>query len=225
MVNDNDLTIENSLFIFLDHQPYNAAPVHSIQPDELLNNVTALAKVAKLLNVPVLISTMNAQGLALNNPLIVQLRELFADLEPIDRHNTNAWSDPEFVKAIEKSRRTKLVISGLLTEVTVAQTVVSATKAGYDVYVVSNACGGLTHEAHQDAKALMAQEGAKSISWYAVMAALCPDSTAPEAHRLYDLVVRHAGGSSFALQYAMANMNQLPATSVAFEAHKPSPIQ
>lgn len=208
MNNINELTKDNSIFALIDHQPWVAFPVQSIAPDLLTNNVTALAKVAKALEIPVVLTTINGKGGPLNDPLFVQLAELFPGQEPIDRNNTNAWSDPRFVSAIQQSGRDKLVMCGLWTEVCLAQTVLSALKAGYTVYFVSDCSGGVSIEAHENAKQLMIQAGAKPITWQAVMASCCPDNSAPEYARLYDVVVRHGGGVSYAVQYIMANLQR-----------------
>lgn len=206
MNNINDLTKDNCAFIFIDHQPFVAFPVQSITPDLLTNNVTGLAKVAKALDIPVVLTTISGKGGPLNDPLFVQISELFPEIEPIDRRNTNAFATPEFVAAVEKIGRKKLIMCGLWTEVCLAQSVLTALKKGYEVYFVSDCSGGLSVEAHQDAKQLMIQAGAKPMTWQAVMAACCPDSTAPEYYGLYDVVIKHGNGVSYAVQYVMANL-------------------
>jgi nicotinamidase-related amidase len=202
----NSLTLENCVAVFIDHQPFVAFPVRSITPEELTNNVTGLAKVAKALELPVILTTINAQGGPLADPLFPQLSAVFPDVTPIDRHNTNAWSDPAFVRAVEQTGRRILVMCGLWTEVCLAQTVISAIAAGYTVYFVSDASGGVSLEAHNDAKQRMIQAGAIPMTWQAVMAELAPDNTAPEYQRLYGPAVEHGGGVGFAVQYVMANL-------------------
>jgi nicotinamidase-related amidase len=204
----NDVTTENSAIIFIDHQPFVAFPVRSISPDELTNNVTGLAKVARALEIPTVLSTINAEGGPLADPLFIQLQGVFPELTPIDRTNTNAWADPAFVAAVKQTGRTKLIMCGLWTEVCVAQTVLSAMKDGYDVYFVSDCSGGVSLEAHNDAKARMTQAGAHPITWMAVMAELCPDNTSPAYQRLYEHVVAHGAGVGHAVQYVLAQLNR-----------------
>jgi nicotinamidase-related amidase len=208
MTNLNDITKDNCAFIFIDHQPFVAFPVQSITPDLLTNNVTALAKVAKALDIPVVLTTISAKGGPLTDPLFVQLAEQFPGVEPIDRRNTNAFATPEFAGAVKKTGRKKLVMCGLWTEVCLAQTVLTGLKEGYEIYFVSDCSGGVSMEAHNDAKQLMVMAGAKPMNWQAVMAACCPDSTAPEYSGLYDVVIRHGNGVSYAVQYVMANLNK-----------------
>lgn len=204
----NQLTIGNCAIALIDHQPFVAFPVRSITPEELTNNVTALAKVAQALEVPTILTTINAQGGPLDDPLFLQLQRLFPTVTPIDRHNTNAWSDPAFVAAVKATGRQKLVMCGLWTEVCLAQTVLSALKDGYEVYFVSDCSGGVSREAHDDAKARMVQAGAHPLTWQAVMAELCPDNTAPEYQRLFEVVAEHGAGVAYAVQYIMAQIKR-----------------
>jgi nicotinamidase-related amidase len=202
----NQLTIDNCAIVLIDHQPFVAFPVRSITPEELTNNVTALAKVAKALELPTILTTINAQGGPLADPLLLQLQRLFPDVIPIDRRNTNAWSDPAFVEAVKATGRPKLVMCGLWTEVCLAQTVLSALEDGYEVYFVSDCSGGVSPEAHADAKARMIQAGARPMTWQAVMAELCPDNTAPQYQRLYEVVAEHGAGVAYAVQYVLAQL-------------------
>lgn len=206
MVNINQLNPENCAFVFIDHQPFVSFPIQSIAPTELINNVTGLAKVARALEIPVVLSTISAQGGPLADPLFVQLQQIFPEITPIDRRNTNAWADPAFIEAIRQTGRRKLVMCGLWTEVCLAQTVLAALADGYEVFFVSDASGGVSAEAHADAKVRMAQAGAHPINWMGVMAEVCPDNSAPEYQRLYQVVVEHGSGVSYAVQYVLAQL-------------------
>jgi nicotinamidase-related amidase len=204
----NQLTIDNTALTLIDHQPFVAFPVASISATELVNNTIGLAKVAKALGVPTVLTTINAKSGPLQDPLFVGLTEVFPDLTPIDRQNTNAWSDPAFVSAVEATGRRKLVMAGLWTEVCVAQTALSAKLAGYDVFVVTDASGGVSAEAHERAISRMIQAGIVPTTWQAVMAELCPDNTAPQYSALYPVVIQHGQGVSNAVQYVVANLDR-----------------
>lgn len=208
MNNINELTIDNTAICLIDHQPWVAFPVRSIAPDSLTNNVLALAKCAKALNVPAVLTTINAEGGPLRDPLFGELGRTFPDHEAIDRTNTNAWSDKRFVAAVRATGRPKLAMAGLWTEVCLAQTVLSAIKEGFDVYFVSDASGGLSPEAHERACQRMIQAGAKPMSWFAVVAELCPDNSAPEYQRLYPIMLEHGMGVQWGVEYVMANLRR-----------------
>lgn len=201
----NALRIENSALRLIDHQPWVAFPIHSIAPEMLSNNVLGLAKA---LGVPTVLSTINGAAGPLKDPLFAGLPELWPDAPIIDRTNTNAWSDPAFVAAIEATGRRKLVMAGLWTEVCLAQTTISALAAGYEVHIVTDASGGLTPEAHERACQRMIQAGAVPLTWFAVTAEWCPDNAAPEYRNLYPIVLEHGGGVRWAVEYYMANLPQ-----------------
>lgn len=202
----NDLTPENSALCLIDHQPWVAFPIHSITPEHLTNNVLGLAEAARALHVPTVLSTINGEGGPLRDPLFQGLSAIFPDVAPIDRRNTNAWSDPAFVAAVEGTGRRKLVMAGLWTEVCLTQTALSALKAGYEVYFVADASGGLSPEAHQLACQRMIQAGASPMSWFAVLAEWCPDNTAPEYQGMYPIALKHGGGVQWAVEYVLANL-------------------
>lgn len=206
MHNINELTIDNTVVCLIDHQPWVAFPIRSIAPESLTNNVLALAKSAKALGLPTVLTTINAESGPLRDPLFAGLAAVFPDQKPIDRHNTNSWADQRFVDAVRATGRTKLVMAGLWTEVCLAQTALSAIKAGYDVYFVADASGGLSAEAHERACQRMVQAGAKPMSWFSVVAELAPDNSAPEYQRLYPIMLEHGMGVQWGVEYVMANM-------------------
>lgn len=182
--NPNELTIENSVLILVDHQPAVAVNVHSIDHGLLINNVAALARAAKELGVPTVLTTVGAYGSALVDPIFKEISDAFPGQEIIDRPNSNAWSHPDVRAAVEATGRRKLVIAGLVTEVCLAQTVLGALKDGYDVYFVSDASGGITKEAHDDAKVRMEMAGAKPLNWMAVTAEWAPYWASPERAKI-----------------------------------------
>ena len=206
MINDNDLTPENSLLALIDHQPFVAFSVKSIDMTTLVNNVTGVAKTAQVLAIPTILTMVSPPGTPLADPIFASITDVFPDQKPIERTNTNAWSDEAFVAAVKATGRRKLTLAGLWTEVCLQQTALSAIKDGYDVYFISDASGGLTAEAHQDAKLRMIAGGAKPCNWFGWLCEVCPDYAAAEYQKLYPPVLAHGGGPSVASQYLMANM-------------------
>ena len=196
--NPNELTIENSVLVLIDHQPAVAVNVHSIDLGLLVNNVAALARVAKALGVPAVLTTVGAEGSVLVDPLFKEITEAFPGNAPIDRPSSHAWSHPEVRAAVDATGRTKLVMAGLVTEVCLAQSVLAARKDGYDVYFVSDCSGGVTKEAHDDAKVRMTMAGAKPINWMALTGEWAPYWASPE-RALISAIDSQRGGTSSAL--------------------------
>jgi ketosteroid isomerase-like protein/nicotinamidase-related amidase len=205
--NPNELTIENSVLVLIDHQPWIAMMVHSIDPGLMINNVAGLAQAAKNAGVPTILTTIGAKGSILVDPLFKEITEIFPDVTPIDRTSTHAWSHPEFRAAIDATGRKKLIMAGLVTEVCLAQSVLAALKEGYEVFFVSDCSGGGTVEAHEDAKARMVQAGAKPINWLAVTGEWAPDYTSPERAALGDVWSRRGGGVGQLVDYVMAQVS------------------
>jgi nicotinamidase-related amidase len=113
----NELTIENSAAVLIDHQPWVALGVESIDRGVLINNVSGRAVAAKAVGVPTVLTTVGAQGSVLVDPIFSQISEVFPEITPIDRTTTAGWSDPNLRAAVEATGHTKLVMAGLWTEV------------------------------------------------------------------------------------------------------------
>jgi nicotinamidase-related amidase len=192
--NPNELTIENSVVVLIDHQPAIALAVHSIDQGLLIDNVAGLARAAKDLGVPTVLTSIGAQGSVLVDPIFKEISEVFSEVTPIDRPSSNAWSHPDVRAAVEATGRKKLIMAGLTTEVCVAQSSLSAIKDGFDVYVVTDCSGGVSTEAHESAKVRMTMAGAKPITWQAVGAEWAPYWASPEAAAISVAFTGGAGG-------------------------------
>ena len=222
--NPNELTVDNSVLVLIDHQPMVAFAVTSIERTLLINNVAALAQCARDLGVPVVLTTVGAQGSVLVDPIFKEIGELFPDIKPIDRTSTHAWSHPEVRAAIDATGRKKLIMAGLATEVCLAQSVLAALKDGYEVYFVSECSGGATAESHEDAKARMTQAGAKPMSLWSVLAEWVPDYTSPERQKLGDVTMARGGLVALMSEYVFAQVEAglVPAPSFLSAAKKAS---
>jgi len=126
--NPNELTIENSVLVLIDHQPGVALAVQSIDHSLLMNNVAGLAQVAKDLGVPTVLTTVGAQGSVLVDPIFKEISDVCPDITPIDRPSSHAWSHPDVRAAVDATGRRKLVMAGLVTEVCLAQSVLAAAR-------------------------------------------------------------------------------------------------
>ena len=161
---DHLLTPQNAAVIFIDYQPVQVSSIKSMKPEQLVKNITNVARVAKLYDLPVVLSTVNVKT-GNNQPTIPELAETLKGVEPIDRTTINSWEDEGFRRAVEATGRKKLVMTALWTEACLTFPVLDALKSGYDVYFVSDAVGGTSPEAHKNAIKRMVQAGAKPISW------------------------------------------------------------
>jgi nicotinamidase-related amidase len=204
--NPNELTIDNSVLILIDHQPMVGFAVHSIDLGLLINNVAALARTARDLGVPTVLTTVGAKGSILADPIFKEIAAIFPDVTPIDRTSTHAWSHPEVRAAVDKTKRKKLIIAGLATEVCLCQSVLAAIKDGFDVYFVSDCSGGVTLESHEDGKARMVQAGARPMSFWSVLCEWAPDYTSAERQALVGVTRERGGIVALEADYAYAQV-------------------
>jgi nicotinamidase-related amidase len=200
------LTPENCVVLLIDHQPSQLANVNSHDPTMVINNVTALAKVAKTFDVPTILTTV---GAARGGEIFKQVQAVFPDQKPIDRSSINSWEDHRVVEAVKKTGRKKLVIAALWSEMCLAQPAIHAMGEGYDVYAVTDASGGVSPEAHDMAIRRLVAAGAQPITWLGMAGELQRDWARTErlgavAQILFD----HAGASGTVLAWELANEAQ-----------------
>ncbi|MEU4196964.1 hydrolase [Kribbella sp. NPDC026611] len=197
------LTPDNTVALLVDLQPQFAFGVNSIDGQTLLNNVTGLGKTLALYGVPTVLATISAKQFG--GPTFTQLASLFPDTEVYDRTVINAWADERVVSSIESTGRRKLVLAGLWTEVCVAHPALSAIAAGYDVYVVADACGDTSVESHNLAMHRMMQAGAVPITWVTLLQELQADwGIAATADGASEIAQEHGGTWGIGIRYAAA---------------------
>lgn len=197
------LTPQNSAIILIDHQPQMAFAVQSIDRTLLVNNTAGLAKTAKAFNIPTILTTVAAKGFS--GPLFPEITKVFPDAPVIDRTTMNSWEDKNFMNAVKKTGKKKLVMAALWTEVCLVYPVLGALDDGYEVYIVTDASGGVTKESHDAAIQRMVQAGAVPVTWMQVMLEYQRDWARQST---YDAVVKiaqeHGGAYGAGLNYAKA---------------------
>src|SRR5437588_12351596 len=199
------LTPDNCVLILIDHQPFQFAGLRSHDTQSIINNVVGLAKSAKMFRVPTLLTTvLERQGGYILKPL----QDVFPEQKPIDRTFINTWEDARVVDWVKKSGRTKIVMAALWTEICLAMPVIQALGEGYEVYIVTDASGGVSVEAHEMAIQRMVQAGAVPITWTVFGSELQRDwartaSVAPLAQTLVD----HMGNVGTSLLWEQQLLN------------------
>lgn len=160
---DQLLTPENSALIIIDYQPVQVSSIRSMPRDELVFNITSVAKAAVNYNLPIIHSTVNV-ATGRNKPPIQALQQVLGHLPTYDRTSINSWEDTQFKQAVKALGRKKLIMTALWTEACLTFPVLDAIQEGYDVYVPVDAVGGTSLAAHEAALRRMEQAGAKLIS-------------------------------------------------------------
>ena len=201
---------EDSILVLIDHQPYQFTNLNSHEPTMIINNAVGLAKTAKVFNVPTILTTVIEER---GGYIIKGLQDVFPDQKPINRTFINTWEDPKVTDIVKKSGRKQLVLAGLFTEICVAMPAIQALGEGYDVFVVTDACGGVTVEAHDMAVRRMVQSGVVPINWMAVLGEWQRDwARAETAAGVAAVVLEHGGASAVALAWELQLLATPPQT-------------
>lgn len=172
------LTVDNSVFAFVDHQTGLMNLVDNVRAVEFKNYVLGLGELARAHGMPVVLTTSAEEGP--NGPKLPELVAMFPDAPLISRPGQiNAWSNEEFVQAIKVTGRKNIIISGITTDVCVAFATLSALDAGYTVYVVVDASGTMSESAQNAALMRMSAAGAIIGNWFAISCELLWDWREP----------------------------------------------
>ncbi|MFJ2202358.1 hydrolase [Streptomyces violaceusniger] len=193
------LTPEESGVVLIDHQPFQFANLNSHEPTMIVNNSVGLAKAAKVFDVPTILTTVLEER---GGYLIKGLQDVFPEQKPINRTFVNTWQDERVVDAVKATGRKKLIIAGLWTEVCVAMPAIQAAGEGFEVFVVTDASGGASKEAHDMAVRRMVQAGVVPITWLAVMSEWQRDYAREETvPGLTEILLEHGGATGVAFTW------------------------
>lgn len=168
------ITADNAAVLFVDHQTGLANGVQTQSPSEFQANVKAFVALASLYALPAIITTSAADGP--NGPIMPVVAAGLPGATVVHRPGEiNAFDNPEFAAAVEKTGRKKLLIAGISTDVCLAFAALSAEEKGYDVYAVFDASGTWSKLVEDVTIARLVQAGVKPINWVAVGAELMAD--------------------------------------------------
>ena len=166
------LTPDNCVVVMIDHQPFQIANVNSHEPTMVINNAIGLAMTAKAYGIPTILTTVTEER---GGQIFKGIQDIFPDQKTINRTYINAWEDLRVVEAVKKTGRRKIVFAALWTEMCLAMPAIQAMGDGYDVYVVTDASGGVSVEAHDMAIRRLVAAGAQPITWLAMAGELQRD--------------------------------------------------
>jgi nicotinamidase-related amidase len=204
------LTPQNCQLLFIDHEPQMAFGVQSIDRQVLKNNTVALAKAAKAFQIPTTITTVESQ--AFSGYTYPELLDVFPDIKLLERSSMNSWDDKKVRDALKANARNKVVVSGLWTEVCNNTFALSAMlEGGYEIYMVADASGGTSKEAHDYAMQRMIQAGVVPVTWQQVMLEWQRDWARKETYDAVVAIVReHSGAYGMGMDYAYTMVNKAP---------------
>lgn len=203
---------EDSIVVLIDHQPFQFTNLGSHESMMIVNNVVGLAKAAKVFNVPTILTTVIEER---GGYLLKQLQDVFPEQKPINRTLINTWEDPNVTNLVKKSGRKQLIIAGLWTDICVAMPAIQAAGEGYEVFVVTDACGAISLEAHEMAVHRMVQAGIVPVCWFTVMSEWQRDwAREKTAAGLTPILVDHGGSTGVAYAWEVQLLGDQNGTGV-----------
>ncbi|CAH5484082.1 hypothetical protein AI2983V1_0517 [Enterobacter cloacae] len=204
------LTPANCQIIFIDHQPQMAFGVQSIDRQVLKNNTVALAKAAKVFDIPTIITTVETESFSGNT--YPELLDVFPGQDILERTSMNSWDDQKVRDALKANGKKKVVVAGLWTEVCNNSFALCAMLEGdYEIYMVADASGGTSKEAHDFAMQRMIQAGVIPVTWQQVMLEWQRDWARKETYTaVMDIVREHSGAYGMGVDYAYTMVHKAP---------------
>jgi nicotinamidase-related amidase len=204
------LTPHNSQLIFIDHQPQMAFGVQSIDRQVLKNNTVALAKAAKTFDIPTTITTV--ESASFSGYTYPELLDVFPGHKILERTSMNSWDDQKVRDALAANGRKKVVVAGLWTEVCNTTFALCAVlEGGYEIYMVADASGGTSKEAHDYAMQRMIQAGIVPVTWQQVLLEWQRDWARRETYdAVIALVQEHSGAYGMGVDYAYTMVHKAP---------------
>ena len=187
--------------LIIDAQPQMFFGAEGSFQNTVMHHLQGLAKTAHAFHVPCVLSTVAATAFA--GPLYSGVQDVFPKIIPIDRTCINAWEDSGVRRAVKSSSRSKLLLSGLWTEASVTFTALCAMQDEYKVYLVEDACAGMTREAHKAAVMRMVQAGAVPVTWRQVLLEFQRDWGERETYQeVMTILKEHGGAYGMGVEYA-----------------------
>jgi nicotinamidase-related amidase len=177
------LTSENAAVVLIDHQVGLMTGVRDISTGELKHNVVALAKAAKALNLPIVVTTTARESMW--GPTFPELVEALPQIPIIDRASVNAFDDERVAQVITATGRKKLIFAGISLEICAAFPAITAVGKGLDAYVAVDASGTFSETKRQVGLLRMLQAGVIVSDYASLMVEILKDNTRPEAGAVY----------------------------------------
>jgi nicotinamidase-related amidase len=183
------LSPDNAVLSLIDHQTGLLVNVRDINPATLKTNIEGLSSMAKILELPTIITASIPEGP--NGPIWPGITKILGDDIVNRKGEINAWDSPEYREAIEKTGRKKVIMAGIVTDVCLMFPAISMVAEGYDVYAVIDASGTWDKIAQEAAMHRMTQAGVKVSTWASVLAEIMNDWRSPKGQELGGVLAGH----------------------------------
>lgn len=187
------LSPKDHALILIDFQSQMSFATHSIDAITLRNNAALVAHAAASFKVPTILTTVAEKSFS--GPMFNEITDPFPGQALLDRTSMNTWEDAAVIKRVNEIGKERLVFAGLWTSVCIVGPTLSALDQGYEVYVVTDACGDVSAEAHNRAVERMVQAGARPMTALQYLLELQRDWARTDSYESTTGIARRFGGS------------------------------
>jgi nicotinamidase-related amidase len=201
LLNPKDHTL-----VMIDFQSQMAFATHSIEAVTLRNNAALVANAAAGFGVSTILTTVAEKSFS--GPMFDEIKAAFPGQAMLDRTSMNTWEDAAVIKKINEIGKTRIVLSGLWTGVCIVGPALSAIEQGFEVYVIADACGDVSTEAHERAMQRMVQAGAQPMTSVQYMLELQRDWARTDTYEMTTgIAKKYAGAYGLGITYAKTMFN------------------
>ncbi len=183
----------NHALILIDYQSQMAFATKSIAAELLRNNAALIANGAAGFKVPTILTTVAEKSFS--GPMFNEVTDPFPGQKLLDRTSMNTWEDAGVIEEVNRIGKDRLVFAGLWTSVCIVGPTLSALEQGYEVYVITDASGDISTEAHERAVERMIQAGARPMTALQYLLELQRDWARAETYDLTTGIARKWGGA------------------------------
>jgi nicotinamidase-related amidase len=187
------LTPTDHTLIMIDFQSQMAFATKSIDPVLLRNNAALVANAAKIFNVSTILTTVAEKSFS--GPMFDEIKAAFPKARALDRTSMNTWEDKNVIEEVNRIGKGRVVLSGLWTSVCIVGPALSALDQGFEVYVIADACGDVSEEAHERAIERMVQLGVRPMTSMQYLLELQRDWARGETYDATTGLARSLGGA------------------------------
>lgn len=187
------LTPKDHTLVMIDHQSQMAFATHSIDAVTLRSNAALVAHAAAGFGVSTIITSVAEKSFS--GPVFDEIKEAFPGAEITDRTSMNTWEDENVIRRINAIGKKRIVLAGLWTGVCIVGPALSALDQGFEVYVIADACGDVSTEAHERAMDRMVQAGARPMTSLQYLLELQRDWARTDSYELTTGIAKKFGGA------------------------------
>jgi nicotinamidase-related amidase len=195
------LTPTDHTLILIDHQSQMAFATHSIDIVALRTNTAVVANAAAGFGVSTIVTSVAEK--TFSGPVFDEIKNAFPNGEIIDRTTMNSWEDANIIERVNAIGKKRIVLAGLWTSVCIVGPALSALDQGFEVYVISDASGDVSTEAHERAMQRMIQAGVRPLTSIQYLLELQRDWARGETYGLTTGIAKdYGGGYGLGIVYA-----------------------